>query len=110
MKIKLTDEYSVEKTSNGFKMLFVSSEKKMVRNPRTQKVTESVTKEEKYYGALYQALSGFLKHYYERSNSLEEVVQRVEEAMAIINSAVTAMNSADRALVEKYKEVKVSSN
>lgn len=106
--IKLTDEYEIRKSKNGFTLEFTSSN--VVRKRFKGEVKESRETCTKYYGALYQALQGFVKHYYERSNSVDDIVKRVEEAMSVINSSVEAINSADRALVEKYKIVKVSNN
>lgn len=105
-KITLTDEYTITRSGSNFVLEFVSrnSYPKRMRG----KMVESRETYSGYYTALYQALQAFVKHYYGRSNSLDEVVQRVEEAMGIINSAMEAMNSVDKALVENYKVVKVS--
>ena len=106
--ITLNDEYSIRKISNGFALEFVSKvvSKKRVRG----EMKETRNTATKYYGNLFQALQGFVKSYYEKATSVEDIVVRVEEAMAIINSATEAINSVNHALVEKYKIVKVSNN
>lgn len=106
-KITLTEEYAITRSGHNFILEFVS--KNVTKKRYRGEIKESRETYSGYYGTLYQCLQGFVKHYYEnKSTTLDEVVQRVEEAMGIINSAMEAMNSADKALVENYKVVKVS--
>jgi len=107
-KIKITDEYCLEKGNHGWVLKFISKEVRKVRNPKTQEMIEKRAEWSKYYTTLAEGFRGFAREYYENSNSMEEVIQRVEEAGKIVYDAFKRIEDLDYEITHEYKVVQVS--
>jgi hypothetical protein len=109
-EIILTDEYKLNRNTYGWTLEFLSSEVKMVRTPKTGAMVESRESWRKFYGGLYQALQGFSKYYYENSNSISEVINKVMEARSIIKDSLLTIKELNQELYDEYRTIKVSKN
>jgi len=107
-RIGETDYYI--KNRGGFNLVYLDSEVKKRIDRKTNKEVTSQKTETWYYGTLYQALSGFVRQYYEDATSLEDIKIRTDEAIEIVGEIMTTIEEADRDILKEWKNCKVSSN
>jgi archaellum component FlaC len=107
-EIKLTDEYKLYKNGSGWTLEYISLELREVFSPRLKKNVETHENWKKYYGNLYRGLQGFSEAYYENSNSIDEVIQKVQEARKIIKDSLYEIKNLNEELYEEYRTVKYS--
>jgi len=109
-EIILTNEYTLYKYANGWKLEYVSEETKQVKAVKTGELTDKHTTWTKYYGSLYQGLQGFARAYYEDASSIDDIAKRVLEVRDLIKKTFVQIETLDKDLAREYKIVKVSKN
>lgn len=99
--IKLTDTYLIAEEANGFSLVKRSIAVDKDGNVKRSDTGDFKYKEDKkYYGTVYQALTGFLMTCVDNSGSLDDVETKVKACMKIIDRAEAEIKAKFRTEVK----------
>ena len=81
----LNEKYSIEKEANGFSLVEKTSIEIKKDGKKTGEIKEGQNK--RYYGAVYQALQGFVKLTVNEATTASELQIVIDKALSDINKA-----------------------